>query len=110
MTIAPRVPRDVEQEYPTAEVVAKLRRLADALETEKPFRIQIAGERIRVPAHATFSIEHERGDGEEEIEFQLKWKLDDDSDEDEDDSESDDEDSEDSDSGSADDAADKAVV
>ncbi|WP_134719079.1 amphi-Trp domain-containing protein [Saccharomonospora xinjiangensis] len=108
--MAPRVPRDVEQEYPTAEVVAKLRRLADALETEKPFRIQIAGERIRVPAHATFSIEHERGDGEEEIEFQLKWKLDDDSDEDEDDSESDDEDSEDSDSGSADDAADKAVV
>lgn len=114
MTIAPRVPRDVEQEYPTAEVVAKLRRLADALETEKPFRIQIAGERIRVPAHATFSIEHERGDGEEEIEFQLKWKLDDDSDEDDSDSdsdsESDDEDSEDSDSGSADDAADKAVV
>ncbi|WP_040922627.1 amphi-Trp domain-containing protein [Saccharomonospora xinjiangensis] len=105
---APRAPRDVEQEYPTAEVVAKLRRLADALETEKPFRIQIAGERIRVPAHATFSIEHERGDGEEEIEFQLKWKLDDDSD----DEDEDDEDSEDTDSGSdsADDAADKAVV
>jgi amphi-Trp domain-containing protein len=69
--------RDVERIYSTDEVVAKLRRLADALETGSPFRIQIAGERINVPARAEFSIEHEReGDGEE-IEFQLKWKLDD---------------------------------
>jgi amphi-Trp domain-containing protein len=67
--------RDIERFYSTDEVVAKLRRLADALETETPFRIQIAGERIRVPARAEFSIEHERGDDEEEIEFQLKWKL-----------------------------------
>jgi amphi-Trp domain-containing protein len=68
-------PRDVERAYPTEEVVAKLRRLADALETDAPFRIQIAGERIRVPRRAQFSIEHERGDDEEEIEFQLKWAL-----------------------------------
>lgn len=68
-------PRDVERTYATGEVVAKLRRLADALETGKPFRIQIAGERIRVPARAEFSVEHERGDDEEEIEFQLKWPL-----------------------------------
>jgi amphi-Trp domain-containing protein len=67
--------RDVERIYAITEVVAKLRRLADALESETPFRIQIAGERIRVPARAEFSIEHERGDGEEEIEFQLKWTL-----------------------------------
>ncbi len=65
--------RDVERVYSTGEVVAKLRRLADALEGDTPFRIQIAGERIRVPAHAQFSVEHERGDDEEEIEFQLKW-------------------------------------
>lgn len=68
-------PRDIERTYATAEVVAKLRRLADALETGEPFRIQIAGERIRVPARAQFSIEHERGDDEEEVEFQLKWPL-----------------------------------
>lgn len=74
--------RDVERIYATTEVVAKLRRLADALESETPFRIQIAGERIRVPARAEFSIEHERGDGEEEIEFQLKWTLATDDDED----------------------------
>jgi len=65
--------RDVEKGYSTSEVVAKLRRLADALERETPFRIQVAGERIRVPARAEFSIEHERGEDEEEIEFQLKW-------------------------------------
>ncbi len=67
--------RDVEKVYKTADVVAKLRRLADALENETQFRIQIAGERIRVPARAQFSIEHERGEDEEEIEFQLKWSL-----------------------------------
>jgi amphi-Trp domain-containing protein len=68
--------RDVERIYSTEEVVAKLRRLADALEAGDSFRIQIAGERFRVPARAEFSIEHERGDGEEEVEFQLKWALD----------------------------------
>lgn len=67
--------RDVERIYRTEEVVAKLRRLADALETGESFRIQIAGERFRVPARAEFSIEHERGDGEEEVEFQFKWDL-----------------------------------
>jgi amphi-Trp domain-containing protein len=68
-------PRDVERSYTTSEVVAKLRRLADALERETPFRIQVAGERIHVPARARFSIEHERGEDEEEVEFQLKWEI-----------------------------------
>ena len=68
-------PRDVERMYATDEVVAKLRRLADALESGKAFRIQVAGERIRVPARAEFSIEHERSDDEEEVEFQLKWTV-----------------------------------
>ncbi len=70
-----REDRDIERIYATDDVVAKLRRLADALETGKSFRIQIAGERFRVPARAEFSVEHERGDGEEEVEFQLKWSL-----------------------------------
>ncbi|WP_436499086.1 amphi-Trp domain-containing protein [Actinokineospora sp. HUAS TT18] len=76
--------RDVEKIYSTDDVVAKLRRLADALESGTSFRIQIAGERIRVPVRAQFSIEHERGDDEEEIEFQLKWSLVEDDDEDSD--------------------------
>ena len=78
--------RDIERIYDTADVVAKLRRLADALEKGDSFRIQIAGERFRVPKSAQFSIEHERGDDEEEVEFQLKWGLDgDDGDHDSDD-------------------------
>jgi amphi-Trp domain-containing protein len=76
--------RDVERIYATEEVVAKLRRLADALESGTSFRIQIAGERFRVPARAQFSVEHERGDGEEEVEFQLKWSNEENSDSDED--------------------------
>lgn len=65
--------RDIEKGYPKADFVAKLRRLADAVENGDRFVIQIAGERISVPVRAQFNIEHERADGEEEIEFQIKW-------------------------------------
>ena len=65
--------RDVEKSYPLEEFIGKLRRLADALEAGERFDIQIAGERIWVPARAVYTIEHERGEGEEEIEFQIKW-------------------------------------
>lgn len=66
--------RDLEKTYARSEMIAKLRRLADSLETGKPFAIQIASERIRVPARAIYNIEHERSkSGEEEIEFQIKW-------------------------------------
>ncbi|MFN3828046.1 MAG: amphi-Trp domain-containing protein [Micavibrio sp.] len=66
--------RDIEATYSVSEFADKLRRLADCLESDKPFEIQIAGERVYVPARAVFSIEHERSGDEEEIEFQLKWK------------------------------------
>jgi len=65
--------RDIEKTYPLPEFIAKLRRLADALEQGDRFDIQIAGERVYVPVRATYSIEHEREEGEEEIEFQIKW-------------------------------------
>lgn len=68
--------RDVEKSYSKADFVSKLRRLADAAEKGKRFTIQIAGERIFVPAHAIFNIEHERSKEEEEIEFQVKWTKD----------------------------------
>ena len=65
--------RDIEKAYPTTEFVAKLRRLADALENGERFAIQVAGERIYVPVRAKFNIEHERSDSEEELEFQIRW-------------------------------------
>jgi amphi-Trp domain-containing protein len=65
--------RDVEKVYSTAEFVAKLRRLADALEAGERFEIRVAGERVHVPARAEFNVEHEREGDEEEVEFQLKW-------------------------------------
>ncbi|GAA1700037.1 hypothetical protein GCM10009745_53420 [Kribbella yunnanensis] len=71
----PMSERDVEKDYTVAEFAAKLRRLADALEAGKPFRIQIAGERFTVPKNARISVEHERSEDEEEVEFQLKWAL-----------------------------------
>ena len=65
--------RDVEKGYSVSEYVAKLRRLAEALESGEKFEIQIAGERIYVPVRAEFNIEHEREGDQEEIEFQIKW-------------------------------------
>ena len=65
--------RDEEKVYSVSQFAAKLRRLADALEAGERFEIQVAGERIYVPARAEFNIEHEREGNEEEIEFQLKW-------------------------------------
>jgi amphi-Trp domain-containing protein len=67
--------RDVERDYPAAQFVAKLRRLADCIEQGKRFQIQIAGERVAIPSSATIQLEHERGTAEEEVEFQLKWSL-----------------------------------
>ena len=66
--------RDIEKGYTTKQMVAKLRRLADCLEKNKPFRIQIAGERVNIPSGAIFNIEHEREGNVEGIEFQFKWE------------------------------------
>ncbi len=68
--------RDLEKTYTKSEMIKKLRRLADCLENDKYFAIQIAGERIHIPVSAVFNIEHERSKDEEEVEFQFKWKRD----------------------------------
>ena len=65
--------RDIEKTYPRAQFVAKLRRLADSLESKEAFTIQVAGERLHIPAKARFNIEHEREGDENELEFQLLW-------------------------------------
>lgn len=66
--------RDLTRSYSRTQFAAKLRRLADAIETERAFTIQVAGERIRIPADAVFNVEQERTADEEELEFQLIWK------------------------------------
>lgn len=69
-----RKDRDLEKTYSRGQFAAKLRRLADAIETGAAFDIQVAGERLRVPTDAEFNIEHERSGGLEELEFQVRWK------------------------------------
>jgi len=66
--------KDVEKSYSNKEIVAKLRRLADALEAGTTFEIQIAGQRISVPPDATIEFEYERRGEEEEVEIELSWK------------------------------------
>jgi amphi-Trp domain-containing protein len=66
--------RDIEKHYRRNEFVAKLRRLADAIEREEAFNIQVAGERLRIPADAVFNVEHEHIGGRHELEFQLRWE------------------------------------
>ena len=69
-----RKDRDIEKSYSVKQTVAKLRRLADCIEQGKSYRIQVAGEKINIPADAVFNIEHEREGNTEELEFQFKWE------------------------------------
>lgn len=66
--------RDLTKTYSRAQFAAKLRRLADSIETGKSFTIQVAGERLRIPNDVIFNIEHERSGSDEELEFQLLWR------------------------------------
>lgn len=66
--------RDTEKAYSNQENIRKLERLVQCMKDGTAFEIQVAGERIYVPVHASFTIEHEREGDEEELEFQFKWK------------------------------------
>ena len=66
--------RDIEKGYSRKQFVAKLRRFASAIATGRRFSIQVAGDRLYVPADAVFNIEHEREGRAEEVEFQIRWK------------------------------------
>lgn len=67
--------RDITKTYPRDQFVDKLRRLADALENNTAFAIQVDGERLYIPKNAHFSIEHEREGDTQELEFQLVWPV-----------------------------------
>jgi len=74
--MAKKKSRDVERTYTAKQFVSKLRRLADAIENDERFRIQVGGERVSVPPDATISVEHERTGPVEEVEFQIRWTND----------------------------------
>lgn len=67
--------RDVEKNVPKERFVETLRRIADALEKGESFRIQVANERITVPANCELLVEHERDDEVDEIELQFRWPV-----------------------------------
>lgn len=66
--------RDVERDCSVERFVETLRRLADSLESQQAFRIQVANKRFTIPGEAALSIEHEVSEGEEEFELQLRWR------------------------------------
>jgi amphi-Trp domain-containing protein len=74
--MAKKKARDIERTYSAKQFVSKLRRLADAIENDQRFRIQVGGERVSIPSNATISVEHEREGKEEEVEFQIRWTND----------------------------------
>lgn len=67
--------REIETNYSVSEFVAELRRLADTLEANEGFTIEIDGDDVVVPQHAITSIAYEIEDGRAEIEFQLSWDV-----------------------------------
>jgi amphi-Trp domain-containing protein len=68
--------RDVTKTYTTEQNIAKLERLVKALRENTAFEIQVAGERLTIPAGTEFSIEHEQEGPLHELEFQFRWRAD----------------------------------
>ncbi|HMS43221.1 MAG TPA: amphi-Trp domain-containing protein, partial [Pyrinomonadaceae bacterium] len=65
---------DTEKTYSVSQSIAKLRRLADALEQGKSFEIQIDNNKISVPPDARIEFEYEKTKDSEEIEIEISWK------------------------------------
>ena len=65
--------RDLVRVYSRTQFADKLRRFADAIESGVAFTIQVAGERLRIPADVAFNSEHERDGRGQELEFQVLW-------------------------------------
>lgn len=67
--------RDVEKTYTKDQITNKLERLVECLKSNEAYEIQVANERLYIPADSLFSIEHEREGDMQELEFQFKWKV-----------------------------------
>jgi amphi-Trp domain-containing protein len=66
--------KDVERAYAGRAAARELRRIAKALEDGRPFRILLAGKRVRVPAGAKIDIELHREEKGGEFEIEINWK------------------------------------
>ena len=64
---------DVERSYSPRQTAVKLRRIADAIEDGRHFRLQVAGHRLSIPPFAEVEIEMQADDGSGEIEIEIKW-------------------------------------
>ena len=64
---------DEERAYAKKETARKLRRIADAIEGGRSFRVQINGHRVTVPDDAEFEIELETHGSKGEIEIEMRW-------------------------------------
>lgn len=64
---------DIEVRYSKKAVAKKLRRLADALDHDRPLRLHIGGVQVRIPASVSVEMEYERRKNREEIEIELTW-------------------------------------
>lgn len=68
--------RDVTKTYSRDQNIQKLERLIEALRENKAFEIQVAGERLSIPAGTDLSVEHEHEGPVHELEFQFRWRTD----------------------------------
>ena len=64
---------DVERSYTPEQTADKLRRIADAIEDGKSFRIQVGGNQLRIPTDGKIEIEINRDGNRDEIEIDIKW-------------------------------------
>ena len=57
------------------EVGSLLRRLAEAVEDNKPVAVPLADETVLIPADADVRVEYERGGGAREMVIRVTWGL-----------------------------------
>ncbi|MBA2648108.1 MAG: amphi-Trp domain-containing protein [Legionella sp.] len=69
-------PLELEKTYGATAVANKLRRIADAIEQNKGFQIQVDKKRIYVPVDISIDFEYEEQGEEYELEIEMKWKKD----------------------------------
>ena len=65
---------ELEKTYGSSAVANKLRRIADAIEQNKGFQIQINKKRIYIPVDVCVEFEYEEVGDECELEIEMKWK------------------------------------